>query len=1014
MQDFQHTYNENNLEDILKKLEAAYLDRDNKYREFTDLIPLGIFEYNENGIVTYCNPAGINMLGYSSKDLENNFSIRKLVHPDEIERVSKRIKLLLAGEKTEGEEFTAVMKNGNTIPVMLYSFPLIEDGVVKGGRGVAFDLSRSRKIESQLQELLTRYELILKAMPDLIFRFDRHGHFIDYHTNDESKLFLDPSAFMGKKLYEVELPSPVRERGTQMIRKALESGEIVIDEYELEGPDGPKYFEARYIPLLNNEVLDIIRDITDRINAQNALRESQERFRDLYEHIPLGMYRTSHDGNILMANPAMLKLMGISSIESVNDLGFVIFTKKIGYDRAAFIEAIEKTGEVKGFESMVIMDDGRMLFLRENARKLIDASGNVYYEGSIEDISLQKKTLQALRLTQFSVDQSSDAAFWLEDDARFFYVNDAACRSLGYTREELLELTVHDIDPLFPKEIWADHWRDVKQRRVMKSESRHRTKDGREFPIELLINYVEFDGKEYNCVFARDITDRKNYEENLKKAKDKAEEANKVKSEFISNISHEIRTPLNSIIGFSDMLASHLNDERLKEYATSIKSAGNSLLMLINDILDLSKIEAGGVEISLEPVNLRAVIKEISQIFSMKISRKDLEFIVDVKEDVPDVLMLDMIRMRQVLFNLIGNAVKFTKKGYIRIVVSRFAEKFPREDGTIGLRISVEDSGIGIDEKYHRDIFKPFYQVAGSDNYIMEGTGLGLSITKRLVEMMLGTIEVLSEPGKGASFIISIREVAVTDQQKKADRRLRLWESAISGRKVLIVDDSEINRQFIRDNLLELGAEVAEAGDGNEGMEQAREFLPDLILLDILMPVMDGYEFVEKIKCYEELSYIPIVAITALGMKDDVNRMVKCGFDDFIIKPFHIEELFEKIGNILAEPGARVMVAGDDFPEMADMQDESKYIKNVKEALATIERNYLSLWIQANELKEFKAIRNFAEGIHKTGEDFNIRFLVDYGDRMIMHCDNYDIEKIDSNLADFPDYLLKMREISQS
>ncbi|HSG67142.1 MAG TPA: response regulator, partial [Bacteroidales bacterium] len=658
-------------------------------------------------------------------------------------------------------------------------------------------------------------------------------------------------------------------------------------------------------------------------------------------------------------------------------------------------------------------DDGREVYLRENARKIVDSTGGVYYEGSIEDITSQKHVLQALRLTQFSVDQNSDAAFWLEKDAHFFYVNDAACRSLGYTREELLQMTVHDIDPLFPKEVWDDHWRDIKARRIIKTESIHRTKDGREYPIELLINFLEFDGKEYNCAFARDITLRKQNEENLRTAKEKAEEANKVKSEFISNISHEIRTPLNSIIGFSDMLTSHLVDDRLKEYAISIKSAGNSLLMLINDILDLSKIEAGGVEISLEPVNLRAVIKEISQIFAMKISRKDLDFIVDVQENVPEVLMLDMIRMRQVLFNLIGNAVKFTKKGYIRLVIGLQDENPDPVEGTIGLRIRVEDSGIGIPEKYHREIFKPFYQVAEANNYVMEGTGLGLSITKRLVEMMSGTIQVESSPGEGASFIITMHNVAVTDKQRKADRRQKLWESALSGRRVLIVDDSRVNRKFVKDNLEEMGLEISEAEDGKEGFRKAKKLGPDLILLDILMPVMDGYEFIENIRKDANLAHIPVMALTALGMREDIDRIVKCGFDDFLIKPFHIEELYEKMANLLGDPGSRVLIS-EERTDYHEQRDERKYIRNVREALQLIEKEYLTLWIQANELKEFKAIRNFAEGIHQAGETYNIRFLVDYGDRMIMHCDNYDIEKIDSNLADFPDYLMKMREISQS
>ena len=270
-------------------------------------------------------------------------------------------------------------------------------------------------------------------------------------------------------------------------------------------------------------------------------------------------------------------------------------------------------------------------------------------------------------------------------DARFFYVNEAACEILGYTKAELLKMTVHDIDPNFSKDIWPPHWEEVKEKKSFSLESTHKTKDGNEFPVELSINYLEFDGKEYNCAFARDITDRKQNEESLRKAKEKAEQANRVKSEFISNISHEIRTPLNSIIGFSEMLASHVQESRLKEYAGSIKSAGNSLLMLINDILDLSKIEAGRLEINLSSVDIRSVITEISQVFAVKVAKKNIDLVIDVQAEVPEFLLLDRVRIRQVLFNLIGNAVKFTGSGYIRIVVNICDEKkFQRRKAASG------------------------------------------------------------------------------------------------------------------------------------------------------------------------------------------------------------------------------------------------------------------------------------------------------------------------------------------
>ncbi len=998
----------NDLQGVLDKLEVAYKDSEKKYWELIDLIPLGIFEFNLEGKITQCNPMGLEMMGYTKEDLAKNLPISKFVHPDELPKVQERIGKLFAGIPVKGEEYIAVRKSGNTFPVMLYSYPIFSAGKVVGVRGVAFDLSKSKNIEKQLQELLTRYEIMLKSMPDLIFRFDKEGRFLDFHTNAPEKLALDPDQFMGKSITDIDLPEDVKRRGKAKIREALQSGEIIVDEYSIEIPEGIRYYEARYIPIGSEEVLDIIRDITPRVNAESALRASEKRFRQLYENIPLGMYRSTPDGRILLANPALLKLMGVPALEEMQKRNFFSIAQEIGYDRKAFVDLLEKENEIKGFESIVSLPDNRTIYLRENAKKITDNSGNVYYEGSVEDITLQKKATEALKLTQFSVDQNADAAFWMSKDARFFYVNEAACKALGYSKEELLQMSVQDIDPMFPKDGWENHWKDVKERKSFKLESRHKTKGGREYPVELMVNYLEFDGKEYNCAFARDITERKEYEENLKAEKERAEQANKTKSEFISNISHEIRTPLNSIIGFSEMLTSHLEEPRLKEYAGSIKSAGNSLLMLINDILDLSKIEAGRLDISPGPIEIRSVITEIAQVFAVKVARKNLDFVVDVHDDVPEMLMLDKVRIRQVLFNLIGNAVKYTKKGYIRLVVQLIDSK--RKKGKLGLMIRVEDSGIGIAEESHEKIFDSFVQLDNTAGDTMEGTGLGLSITKRLVEMMQGSISLVSTPGEGSSFTVTLRDVEVAAEKPELELAGEDPTVLFSGKRILLVDDSDINRRFVKDNLEDCGIKVKEAVNGEEALNLAAKFKPDLILLDIMMPVMDGYQAIMKFKADKQLSKVPVLALTALAMREDIERISASGFDDFLIKPFHIEELFEKIRELIINSDEIPKGVGA-YTSRFDSKSEQRYLDSLKEAIRRIEKHYLSMWKQAIELKEFKSIRTFAVAIHETGKELDIRLLVDYGDKLLLFCDHYDIEKIDSSLAIFPEYLKKMKEI---
>ncbi len=991
-------------EGALKKLEVAYQDTEKKYWGLIDLIPLGIFEYNSEGIITQCNPFGLDMLGYSTADLEKGIHIFNIVPPEEIDKVKDRFAKLFDGKSLEGAEFTAVMKNGNNFPVLLYSYPIFSEEKVVGVRGVAFDLSKSKKIEKQLQELLNRYEVMLKALPDIMFRFDSQGRFIDYHANTPDKLALDPVEFMGKTINEVPLPEEVTKDGIARIQEALLNDEIVIDEYPFREGDQTFYYESRYIPANKDEVLVVIRDITEMKAAELTIRQIEaekaivlDSMSEMFAYFTPGM-------EIKWVNKAYADNLGVSQHDFVGSKCYESWHQRDSACENCPVVKASETGKPHSGE--IKTPDGRCWNIR--GYPVFDDEGKLIGLSEFcEDITDRKKAEEALKLTQFSVDQGADAAFWMSKDARFFYVNEAACKALGYTKEELLHMTVYDIDPMFPPENWEAHWQDMKERKSFSMESIHRTKDGREFPVELMVNYLEYDGAEYNCAFARDITSRKQNEEKLKGAKEKAEQANKTKSEFISNISHEIRTPLNSIIGFSEMLTSHLDEPRLKEYAGSIRSAGDSLLMLINDILDLSKIEAGRLDISLEPVELRSVITEISQVFAVKVAKKNLDFIMDVQDEVPETLMLDKIRIRQVLFNLIGNAVKFTQKGYIRLVVKLMDTK--RSDAKLGLIIKVEDSGIGIPADSHETIFDSFVQLENTTGHTIEGTGLGLSITKRLVEMMKGCIELESKPGSGSSFTVILNDVEIaksTDEQEiETDDKCAMFVR----KRVLLVDDSEINRRYVKDNLLDCGVIVKEAVNGAEALELAGSFGPDIILLDIMMPVMDGYEAIVKLRSNPQTAEVPVLALTALAMREDIERINSSGFDDFLIKPFHVEELYDKMRSLLLTIGS----GKHDRPGQTydDIHSEKNYLIALAEALGRIEQHYLPLWHQANDLKEFNSIRAFAVAIHNVGQELDIRLLVDYGDKLILYCDNYDIEKINSSLIAFPQYIKKMKEI---
>ncbi len=885
------------IQDITPKKNAILaLDQSKKFLDnIIDKLPIGLQIFDEQGFTTRINDAQRKLLGLK------NFNIKK----DPFNIITDQMAISVGSDKRFLEVYKNKTTSNHEVELNFYRkdkwnkgkgkviinqiiFPILkEDGSILAVISLSHDISKRVLIERELKSNEMHQKALLRIIPDLIFVLSQKGIFKDVYTDEAENLLLPLDQFIGKSFSAI-FQEDMSKKFYYNLKRAIKTKEIQLYNYDLVINGIKRFYETRLVVSKKDEVIAIVRDITESSVAVQSLKKSEEKFRELTERTRDALVLISSTDEVLYVSPNLTNILGIS-IESYTE---------------------DPIGALK----MIHPEDKRWVIPQLND----------YRKGKQDSTDLQFRVI---------LKNKTEKWIWYREN------------------------TIFDDD----------------------------------------------DNPARYAAVITDITANKISEEELKIAKEEAEKADRSKSAFIANISHEIRTPMNAVLGFSDLLRSRIEDPVLKGYLNSIKSSGNTLLNLLNDILDLSKIEAGKMSMTLAPINLFNVFDEIKHIFSLKALEKGLDYSFEIDKNIPRSLMMDELRLKQIILNLVDNAIKFTEKGTIKIKTGIIDKR--KKSKSVDISIIVEDTGIGIPFDLQETIFESFRQKDDQDKKKYQGTGLGLAITKSLVELFHGEINLKSSPGKGSRFEAIFRDIGISDLVDTKttisdnETNVRFRSLVLKDRVVALIDRQKSNRDLIKEVFYHAESRVIE-GDNLESILPQLNSKLDLIIIELVNENWVKQDL-KIIKQNKYLNKIPIIGITSFN---NIKKSFSREINSVLTKPVYLPELVETVRKYFN------LKSPDDI-QFQESHFESETIE--KSVLTTVidllEMKYYKSWESSLMTSSFSEVEEFAQNMKTIGLEYKLKILQSFSNVLVMHAKNFDIDLMNDVLKTYPSIIFELK-----